>query len=149
MHYLFTFLRIAVAVGLLLYLSVSGAIDWPSIFGLALAWSTTVKAFLLLFVTLLLQAQRFRLLLKPQGMSLSFYSSVKLFFMGIFFNSCLPGALEVTPLKFTMQWKVTGAGVRKLRSLSCLIGRSACSSCSSYRCSSCPCSPNSTVPSDL
>jgi uncharacterized protein (TIRG00374 family) len=79
-------------VGLLLYLSVSGAIDWSSIFGLAMAWPTTVEAFLLLLVTVLLQAQRFRLLLKPQGMLLSFYSSVKLFFMGVFFNSCLPGA---------------------------------------------------------
>ena len=91
-QYFFGFLRMAIAIGLLLYLSASGAIDWSAIFGLTAAWSTALKAFLLLFMTVLLQAQRFRLLLKPQGMFLSFYSSVKLFLMGVFFNSCLPGA---------------------------------------------------------
>ncbi len=85
------FLRIAVAIGLLIYLSVSGAINWSAIFGLTAAWSTTLKAFFLLFATVLLQALRFRLLLKPQGMFLSVYSSAKITLMGIFFNSCLPG----------------------------------------------------------
>jgi len=35
-------LRMAVAVGLLLYLSISGAIDWSAIFGLTANWALTV-----------------------------------------------------------------------------------------------------------
>ena len=86
------FLRMAFAGGLLLYLSISGAIDWSAILGLTVAWPTTLMALLLLFMTVMLQAQRLRILLKPQGMFLPAYSSVKLTLMGTFFNSCLPGS---------------------------------------------------------
>ena len=88
----FAFLRTAIAVGLLFYLTNSGAINWPTLLGLTANWPITLLAFLLLLVSLIVQAQRLCVLLMPHGMYLSIYSAVKLTLMGTFFNSCLPGA---------------------------------------------------------
>jgi uncharacterized protein (TIRG00374 family) len=85
-------LRMAVAVGLLIYLTISGAIDWPVMVKLISNWPITLLALLVSVVFSLVQAERLALLLRPQGMYLPLYASFKLTLIGLFFNSCLPGA---------------------------------------------------------
>jgi hypothetical protein len=45
---LFTALRTGFALGLLVYLSLSGAINWSALRGLAVAWPITLTAFIIL-----------------------------------------------------------------------------------------------------
>ena len=92
MQSLFTVLRTAVAVGLLVYLTVSGAIDWSVMVKLISNWPITLLALIVSVIFSLVQAKRLSLLLRPQGMYLPLYSSFKLTLIGLFFNSCLPGA---------------------------------------------------------
>jgi len=89
---LFGALRALVAIGLLYYLSASGAIEWKSIFRLIANWPITLTALLALLTALIVQSKRLCVLMKPLGMYLSLYSAVKLNLMGLFFNFCLPGA---------------------------------------------------------
>jgi uncharacterized protein (TIRG00374 family) len=91
-HIFFAVLRTAIAVGLILYLNASGAIDWHSILSLTTNWSIILIALILLLIGLIVQSQRLCILLRPHGLTLSLYSSVKLNLMGTFFNFCLPGA---------------------------------------------------------
>ena len=79
-------------VGLLVYLSRSGAIDWKMFQGLTKAWDMTIVAFSLLLVGLGMTGWRLCLLMRPSGFDLSIWSSIKLTLIGAFFNICLPGA---------------------------------------------------------
>jgi uncharacterized protein (TIRG00374 family) len=89
---LFTVLRLAVAVALLAYLGLSGAINWLTLRGLVEAWPMTIAGLLLLFLATVLTAWRLSLLLNPQGFHLSLLASTRLTLMGTFFNTFLPGA---------------------------------------------------------
>ena len=88
----FGILRTAVAVGLLTYLTVSGAIHWQIILQLISNWPITLLALLVCVLFSFVQAQRLSLLFWAQDMSLHLYASFKLTLIGLFFNSCLPGA---------------------------------------------------------
>ncbi len=85
-------LRTGIGIGLLVYLGLSGAIDWSALLGLASAWPVTLAALLLLLVTVSFTAWRLCLLLKPHGLHLSLGSGLRLTLIGIFFNFFLPGA---------------------------------------------------------
>lgn len=89
---LFTTLRFITAVGVLVYLGVSGALDWSSLRGLRAAWPLTLAALILLLAQMVVTAWRLCVLMKPRGLQLSLGSSIRLTLMGIFFNACLPGA---------------------------------------------------------
>ena len=89
---LFGFLKVFLGIGLLVYLSMSGAIDWKMLQGLASAWDKTLVALSLLLVGLGMTGWRLCLLMKPSGFDLSVWSSLKLTLIGTFFNICLPGA---------------------------------------------------------
>lgn len=85
-------LRTLVGVGLLVYLSVSGAIDWSALLGLAKRWPVSSLALILLFAGTALTSWRLCLLLSASGMSLSLVSSVRLTLIGAFFSALLPGS---------------------------------------------------------
>jgi uncharacterized protein (TIRG00374 family) len=85
-------LRMAFATGLLVYLTTSGAIEWAALIYLTADLPATFLALFLLFTGLIVLAGRLCILLRPHGIHLSLASSIKLTFIGVFFNSCLPGS---------------------------------------------------------
>jgi hypothetical protein len=89
---LFTVLRVATGVALLVYLGTSGAIKWRALGGLFRAWELAAAAFVILMMDSLLIAWRLKTLLSPRGLHLPLASAIRLTLIGIFFNSCLPGA---------------------------------------------------------
>lgn len=89
---LFALLRIALAIAMLVYLGQSGSINWGSLGGLAAAWKFTLAAVLVFIIATTLMAWRLQILVNAHHLSLSFYAAVQLTFIGIFFNTYLPGA---------------------------------------------------------
>jgi uncharacterized protein (TIRG00374 family) len=90
---LFTVARIALALGVLLYLSVSGVINWAALGGLAVSWPLTLVAIAILVLNQLISAWRLCVLLRPRGFQLSLPASFRLTMVGAFFNVCLPGSV--------------------------------------------------------
>jgi uncharacterized membrane protein YbhN (UPF0104 family) len=88
----FTVARLGIAVGLLVYLGRSGLLDWTALHGLVVAWPITTLAIALLLVDTVVMAARACVLMAPRGLYLSFGASIRLAFIGLFFNACLPGA---------------------------------------------------------
>lgn len=84
--------RTSLGLGLLVYLGVSGSINWRALLGLLRAWPVTVAALLILFLDTALMAWRLSLLLKPRGFFLPIECSLRLTLIGIFFNLFLLGA---------------------------------------------------------
>jgi uncharacterized protein (TIRG00374 family) len=91
-QHLFAALRIAVGLGLLLYLSLSGAIAWSALAGLAKSRAVSLSALGLLLTMVGLTSWRLCLLLKARGLHLTLGSSVRLTLIGAYFNAFLPGA---------------------------------------------------------
>ena len=89
---LFALLRIALAVAMLAYLGQSGFINWRSLNGLIAAWPYTLAAVFLFIIASSFMAWRLQLLVNAHHLSLSFSAAVQLTFIGIFFNTYLPGA---------------------------------------------------------
>ena len=89
---LFAVLRTGIGFGLLIYLGISGAINWSALFGMAAAWPVTVAAFLILLVDVWVTSLRLCVLFAPRGLHLSTFASVRLMLIGVFFNACLPGS---------------------------------------------------------
>lgn len=96
---LFAALRAGFGIGLLVYLSLSGAINWSAMRGLAAAWPITLTALVILLVDVAVTSWRLCVLMKPRGLHLSLVSSVKLSLIGNFFNACLPGAASGDTIK--------------------------------------------------
>ncbi len=92
MSTLIVFLKILLGIGLLVYLSVSGSLDWRLFQEMATAWDKTLLAFVLLLIVFGITGWRLCLLMQPCGFSLSVWASMKLTLIGTFFNVCLPGA---------------------------------------------------------
>ena len=91
-RFVLTTIRIAIGVGLVVYLALSGTIRWRAMAGLAANWPISLAALLVLLLDVVLLAWRLRLLLSPGGFHLPLGLSFRLTLIGIFFNSCLPGA---------------------------------------------------------
>lgn len=85
-------LRTGIGIALVVYLWRSGAINWTAMAGLATAWKIGLIAAGLLFLDAALLAWRLRVLLDPHGFHLPMFSAFRLTMIGVFFNSCLPGA---------------------------------------------------------
>lgn len=81
----------AIAIGLLVYLGMSGAINWSALKGLMSVWPITLLALFVLLADTGVAAWRLCVLLKPHGFHLTLLSSFRLTLMGVFFNACLPG----------------------------------------------------------
>lgn len=89
---LFGVFRTGIGVALVVYLWRSGAINWAAMAGLATHWWLALAAVVLLFVDAALLGWRLRVLLDPRGFHLPLMSAFRLTMIGVFFNSCLPGA---------------------------------------------------------
>src|SRR5262249_34991180 len=89
---LFTVARLGIGVALLVYLGRSGLLDWTALRGFLVAWPITVLAVTLFLLAIVLMAARVCVLMAPSGLQLSLGASVRLTFIGMFFNACLPGS---------------------------------------------------------
>ena len=81
-QFIFSFIRIGVGVGLLMYLGLSGVIDWSILLNLAEAWPITLLAFLILILDLGVTSYRLCVLMKPHGLNLPLSASMRLTFIG-------------------------------------------------------------------
>ncbi|WP_089943797.1 lysylphosphatidylglycerol synthase transmembrane domain-containing protein [Candidatus Entotheonella palauensis] len=105
-QHLFTFLRIAFGLGLLIYLGASGMIDWRALAGLGHAWPLSLAALgLIALAGMVLIAWRLCLLMRPHGLQLSLAASIRLNLIGLFFNTCLPGSTggDVVKIYYAME----------------------------------------------
>ena len=91
-RFIWTIFRATVGVGLLVYLGLSGAIKWSALLGLASAWRITLLAIIILWVDMVITAWRLCVLISPRGFHLTLESSLRLTFIGLFFNLFLPGS---------------------------------------------------------
>src|SRR5215510_8716080 len=89
---LFTFLRLAVGLLLVVLLARSGAIDWSALARLASDWRLVAASLSLFTLAMLLQAWRACVLLRAQGFEMSLWASFKLSTIGLLFSAVLPGA---------------------------------------------------------
>jgi glycosyltransferase 2 family protein len=89
---LFTIMRLGIAAALLIYLGRSGLLDWAALRGLLVAWPITALAVTLLLLAVVVTAARVCVLMPPSGLYLGLGASVRLAFIGSFFNACLPGS---------------------------------------------------------
>lgn len=91
-QHVFAVFRTALGLGLVVYLVVSGTIDGAALIGLAQHWPVAVVALGCMFGAACLASWRLCLLMQPQALHLSFSASLRLTLIGLFFNTCLPGA---------------------------------------------------------
>ncbi len=108
---MFGSLRAAFALGLLTYLTLSGTIHWRILLRLLSNWPFPLLALFVCLVFSLVQAQRLSLLFRAQSMSLPLSSSFKLTLIGLFFNTCLPGATGGDAIK--IYYAIEGNGGRR------------------------------------
>src|SRR5688572_21830633 len=102
----FMLLRIALGLGLLIYLGASGIIDWRALAGLGRDWPLSLAALgLVALACIVLIPWRLCLLMRPHGLHLSLAASVRLTLIGLFFNTCLPGATggDVVKIYYAME----------------------------------------------
>ncbi len=88
---IFTLLRLGLGGGLIVYLAMSGAIDWSALGQLAAAWPVALAGALILIVDVALTSWRLAVLMKPLGLRLPVIAAIRLGMIGTFFNLCLPG----------------------------------------------------------
>ena len=99
-------LRIALGLGLLIYLGASGIIDWRALAGLGRDWPLSLAALsLVALACIVLIPWRLCLLMRPHGLHLSLAASVRLTLIGLFFNTCLPGSTggDVVKIYYAME----------------------------------------------
>ena len=89
---LLTLVRLAIGIGVLVYLARSGIIDPRGLAKLATAWPITLAAVVLLILDVFLMSVRLSWLFRPQGLHLPLSMSLQLTFVGFFFATFLPGS---------------------------------------------------------
>jgi uncharacterized membrane protein YbhN (UPF0104 family) len=85
-------LRLAIGVGILVYLAKSGQINFPSLIRLFHAWPITVVAVGLLLLDIFMMSIRASLLFRNARLTLSLGNSIQLNLIGFLFSVFLPGA---------------------------------------------------------
>ncbi len=85
-------IRLAAGVLLLAYLAHAGILDFRALGSLLSIWWIAAASAVLLFLDIAFMALRLSALFRPQGMHLSFGTSVQLTWVGFFFSIVLPGA---------------------------------------------------------
>jgi glycosyltransferase 2 family protein len=90
-RYLWLLVRLAVGIGLVVYLVRSGAIELRLLSKLLSDWPLSVAGVALIFLDIALMALRLSCLLSPRGFNLSFANSLKLTLVSAFFATFLPG----------------------------------------------------------
>ena len=89
---IFVLLRLAIGVGILIWLVKSGNIDLHSLKRLYRAWPLTLLGMVVLLIDILFMSFRVSLLLHAQRLSLSLWNAIQLTLIGFFFSTFLPGA---------------------------------------------------------
>ena len=92
--FLLSFLKIGFAVGIFVYLLKSGKVDFQKIRAALSDAPWILFSLLGMGVSLALTTWRWRLLLVSQGVPVSFKKSLKLVFIGHFFNIVIPGSVS-------------------------------------------------------
>ncbi len=88
----FLAVRLAIGIGILVYLSRSGGINFSALTVLLRAWPITLGAISLLLVDIVMMSIRASLLFGNARLSLSFWNSLQLNLIGFLFSTFLPGA---------------------------------------------------------
>jgi uncharacterized protein (TIRG00374 family) len=91
-HIIFTGLRLAAGILILLYLAKSGIINFGALAKLAVAWPLTLAAIAVFFLDIFLMALRTSWLFRPLGMRMTLFISTQLTLVSLFFSTFLPGA---------------------------------------------------------
>jgi uncharacterized protein (TIRG00374 family) len=91
-HIIFSGLRLAAGVAILVYLAKSGIITFGALTKLIVAWPITLAAIAVFLGDILLMALRTSWLFRPLGMRLTVLSSMQLTLVSVFFSTFLPGA---------------------------------------------------------
>ncbi len=81
-------------------------IDWRALAGLGRVWPLSLVALgLVVLAGVVLIAWRLCLLMRPHGLHLSLAASIRLNLIGLFFNTCLPGATrgDVVKIYYAME----------------------------------------------
>jgi len=89
---LFALLRLAIGVGMLVYLVKSGRVDLHSLTRVFRAWPLTLLGMAVLLIDILFMSIRVSLLFHAQRLSLSLWNAIQLTLAGFFFATFLPGA---------------------------------------------------------
>jgi glycosyltransferase 2 family protein len=89
---LLTLVRLAIGIGLLVYLARSGIVDLRALSKLATVWPITLAAVALRVFDVFLMSLRLSWLFRPQGLHLSLRMSLQLTLVGFFFATFAPGA---------------------------------------------------------
>jgi glycosyltransferase 2 family protein len=89
--FLWPLFRVAVGVGLIVYLVRSDVIELRLLSKLFSAWLLSLAGLALTFIDIALMALRLSWLLAPRGLDLSFTNSLELNLVSSFFNTFLPG----------------------------------------------------------
>ena len=85
-------LRLAIGVGILVYLGKSGRVELHSLTRVFRAWPSTVLGMVVLLIDILFMSIRVSLLFHAQRLSLSLWNAIQLTLIGFFFSTFLPGA---------------------------------------------------------
>jgi uncharacterized membrane protein YbhN (UPF0104 family) len=88
----FLLLRVAIGIGILVYLAKSGQINLSSLARLFHSWPLTLAAVALLLLDIFFMSIRVSVLFRTARLSLSLGSSVQLNLIGFLFSTFLPGA---------------------------------------------------------
>lgn len=96
---LLTLARLALGVGLLVYLAKSGLINFRALEHLFTRWPLTLAALALILLHIILISSRLSLLFRPQGLTLPLRTSIRLTLVGLFFDTFMPGASGGTVAK--------------------------------------------------
>ena len=89
---LFALLRLAIGVGILVYLVQSGHVDLHSLARVFRDWPLTLLGMAVLLVDIVFMSIRVSLLFHAQRLSLSLWNAIQLTLIGFFFSTFLPGA---------------------------------------------------------
>ena len=89
---IWTLIRLAVGIALLVYLAKSRLIDFGELTKLFTAWPITLAALALIFLDIFFMSGRLCWLFRPQGLHLSLIRSLDLNLVSSFFATFLPGA---------------------------------------------------------
>jgi glycosyltransferase 2 family protein len=93
-------LRLSIAIGILVWLEKSGALNFHSLSRLLHIWPLTLAAVAILFLDVSLMAIRVALLFGVQDLSLSFQDALQLTLTGYLFSMLLPGTAGGDVAKF-------------------------------------------------
>jgi hypothetical protein len=124
---LFALLRLAIGVGILVYLVRSGRVDLHSLTRVFRAWPLTLLGMGVLLIDILFMSIRVSLLFHAQRLSLSLWNAIQLTLVGFFFSTFLPVPQAAILLSFTTPLAKMKVAARRSPRFCCSTASSGCS----------------------